>query len=68
MPHERSPKQTPFALLRSHERTPVMQFNSTVNAQHPHPGQPRKRLPRRAIPLTIAATVAVIVAAGVFHG
>ena len=45
-----------------------MQFNSTVNAQHPHPGQPRKRLPRRAIPLTIAATVAVIVAAGVFHG
>jgi hypothetical protein len=68
MPHERSPKQTPFALLRSHERTPVMQFNSTVNAQHPHPVQPRKRLPRRAIPLTIAATVAVIVAAGVFHG
>ena len=45
-----------------------MQFNSTVNAQQTHPVQPRTGSPRRAIPLTIAATVAVIVAAGVFHG
>jgi hypothetical protein len=45
-----------------------MQFNSTVNAQQAHPAQSGTRLPRRAIPLTVAATLAVTLAAGVSHG
>ena len=45
-----------------------MQFNSTVNAQQAHPVHTGTRLPRRAIPLTVAATLAVILAAGVSHG
>jgi hypothetical protein len=61
-------EQTPPALLRPHERTPVMQFNSTVNAQQPQPARTRKRLPRRAIHLALAATVAVTLAAGASHG
>ena len=45
-----------------------MQFNSTVNAQQPQPAQTRKRWPRRAIHLALAATVAVTLAAGASHG
>ena len=58
----------PFALLRSHERTSIMQFNSTVNAQQAHPVHTGTRLPRRAIPLTVAAALAVTLAAGGSHG
>jgi hypothetical protein len=45
-----------------------MQFKSTANAQQAHPVHTGTRLPRRAIPLTVAATLAVTLAAGISHG